>query len=215
MVNHRSLVLLVSVALSLLPSLAAAQESSESIAARQAMQDAMRTMHARIEDLEASNHSLRAKVEDMRREIQQLREETRKLGDQSSLQDQMRKLGESVREVDNKRRADNEKVVAEFARLAKLIAETPVPSPAPVVKSSPPPTAPSSDPEPKVSSRPPVPEKGIEYVVKSGDTLSGIVAAARSKELKITMKQLRDANPDINWDRLRVGQKVFIPLPNQ
>ena len=189
-------------------SLARAQESSESIAARQAMQENMRTLNARIEDLEASNHSLRARVDDLRRELQQLREETRKLADHSSLQEQIRKMGDSIREVDNKRRADNDKVLGELSKLGKQIAETPVAPPPPVVKHTPP----APDPEPKTSARPPAPEKGIEYVVKSGDTLSGIVTACRAKEIKVTYKQMRDANPDVNWDKLRVGQKIFIPL---
>ena len=60
-----------------------------------------------------------------------------------------------------------------------------------------------------------MPEKGIEYVIKSNDTLSGIVTACRARELKVTQKLMREANPDVNWDRLRVGQKIFIPIPGQ
>lgn len=192
-----------------------AQESSEAIAARQLMQENMKALNARIEDLEASNHSLRARVDDLRRELQQLREETRKLADQSNVQDQIRRLADSIKDVDTKRRSDNERVLAELAKLAKQIADTPV-APPPIVRPSPPP---SSNPgnahssEPRTAAN--IPEKGIEYVIKSGDTLSGIVTACRSKELKVTQKMLREANPDVNWDRLKVGQKVFIPLPAQ
>jgi LysM repeat protein len=30
---------------------------------------------------------------------------------------------------------------------------------------------------------------------------------------KITMKQVQDANPGVNWNRLRIGQKIVIPTP--
>lgn len=192
---------------------AIAQESNESIAARQVMQENLRAMNARIEDLEASNHSLKARLDDLRRELQQLREESRKLGDQSNLQDQIRKLADGIKDVDAKRRADNEKVLGELAKLSRQMAETPVVvPPTPKLPSTSSHTPAPADTEPKAS-KPAVSEKGIEYMIKSGDTLSGIVAACRAKDLKVTQKMLREANPDLNWDKLRVGQKVFIPLP--
>lgn len=190
------------------------QETSEAIAARQLVQENMKALNARIEDLEASNHSLRARLDDLRRELQQLREETRKLADQSGVQDQIRRLADGIKDVDNKRRADNEKVLGELSKLARQMAETPV-VPPPVVRNPAPAPSQSSahNPEPRPASN--IPEKGIEYVIKQNDTLSGIVAACRAKELKVTQKLLREANPDVNWDRLRVGQKIFIPIPGQ
>ena len=196
-------------------------ESSEAIAIRQQLQQNMITLNARVEELEASNQSLRAKVDDLRRELQQVREEARKLGDRSSIQEQIRKLADSVKEVDAKRRADNEKVLGELAKLGKQISDTPV---------APPPSRPipvsnlrgdSTSSGGDKTSRPTSDkvdkgvERGIEYVIKSGDTLSGIVLACRAKEIKVTQRGLKEANPDIaNWDRLRTGQKIFIPVPN-
>jgi hypothetical protein len=54
--------------------------------------------------------------------------------------------------------------------------------------------------------------------VQSGDSLGAIVKAYnadfKSKGLKqITMRQAREANPNVNWDKLRVGQKIVIPRP--
>ena len=60
----------------------------------------MKALVARVEDLEASNHSLRSRLDDMRRELQQIREETRKLGDQTPVQEQIRRLAESIKDVD-------------------------------------------------------------------------------------------------------------------
>ncbi len=199
------------------PLCGAAQESSEAVAARQAMQENMRVLNGRMEELEGSYHTLRARVDDMRREMQQLREEMRKLGDQSALQEQIKRLAESVKDVDNRRRQDNEKVLSELAKIAKQVAEAPLPAPPPRPVSNPTPRPAVHDTEKpdKDSSGPAIPTKGIEHLIKSGDTLSGIVTACRAQGLKVTYKMLKDANPDVNWDKLKVGQKIFIPVPNQ
>jgi|JI10StandDraft_1071094.scaffolds.fasta_scaffold810144_2 TolA-binding protein len=210
-----SLMLLAASLVWLAPASLSAQESSESIAARQMVQENMKALNARIEDLEASNHSLRARVDDLRRELQQLREETRKLADQSGVQDQIRRLADSIKDVDNKRRADNEKVLGELAKLAKQMADTPIMPPTPAPRQPSTTSSQSSAHNPELRPASNIPEKGIEYVIKPNDTLSGIVAACRAKDLKVTQKLMREANPDVNWDRLRVGQKIFIPLPGQ
>jgi Tfp pilus assembly protein FimV len=61
-------------------------------------------------------------------------------------------------------------------------------------------------------------ENGFVYTVQSGDSLGAIVHAYnadfKSKGLKaITLKQTREANPNVNWDKLRVGQKIVVPRP--
>jgi len=44
------------------------------------------------------------------------------------------------------------------------------------------------------------------YVVKSGDT--GVRIA---RELGVSLGALQNANPDVNWNRLHVGQKLNVP----
>ena len=61
-------------------------------------------------------------------------------------------------------------------------------------------------------------ENGFSYTVQGGDTLSAILKAYntdfKSKGWKtISLKQAREANPNVDWDRLRVGQKIVIPRP--
>ncbi len=194
----------------------AAPESNDAVAFRQALEGNMKALVARVEDLEASNHSLRSRLDDMRRELQQIREETRKLGDQTPVQEQIRRLAESIKDVDAKRRADNEKVLTELGKLAKQVAETSI-VPTPPLTRTVPINAPTriADSELKSSDRATGPTRGIEYSIQSNDTLSGIVAAGRAKGLKLTQKMMMEANPDVNWSRLKIGQKIFIPLPNQ
>ena len=52
-------------------------------------------------------------------------------------------------------------------------------------------------------------------MIQSGDTLSVIVKAYAEKNIKVTVDQIVAANPGLNPKRLRVGQKVFIPAPQQ
>jgi LysM repeat protein len=45
-----------------------------------------------------------------------------------------------------------------------------------------------------------------EYVVKSGDTGTRIAASAG-----VSLQALMAVNPDVNWSRLHVGQKIKLP----
>ena len=54
--------------------------------------------------------------------------------------------------------------------------------------------------------------KGYDYTVRSGDNPTKIAAALREqKGLKITSSQIVAANPGVDWTRLKIGQKIFIP----
>ena len=55
------------------------------------------------------------------------------------------------------------------------------------------------------------PEKGIEYTVQQGDTLSAIAQACKDKKIKVTVDQIVKANPGLKPDKMRPGQKLFIP----
>ena len=48
-------------------------------------------------------------------------------------------------------------------------------------------------------------------MVKPGETLSAILQACRDQNIKVTQKQIIDANPGLKPDLLRPGQKIFIP----
>ena len=59
------------------------------------------------------------------------------------------------------------------------------------------------------------PEKGFEHAVASGDTLSTIAQAYKEKGIKVTVDQILKANPGLVPEKMKVGQKIFIPAPEK
>ena len=115
--------------------------------------------------------------------------------------DMLRKLAEKLQEIENKRVADNERIVKAIEKLEKAPA-----SGARAPRNLPTTETPRNNPGPGGPA-----EKGYEYVIASGDTLSTIAQAYREKGVKVTVEQILKANPGLKEKSLKVGQKVFIP----
>ncbi len=169
-----------------------------------ATEERLNKLAGQIEDLRAAQDSLRKTLEEVRKELLVLREQaSRPTGNYASEED-LKALANSVREIDRKRMEDADKVAAELRKLSKTFAApTPTPKKSPGV-------APAKAVE---SEKPGKPEEGFEYVIQKGDTLSVIVKAYREKGVKITTDQILKANPGLKPERLREGQKIFIPAP--
>jgi LysM repeat protein len=171
-----------------------------------ATQERLDKLSGRIEDLLAAQEALKKQVSEMSRELESVREQCSKPNTSYARHEDLSRLAKNIEEVDRKRMEDAEKVRAELLKLRKAF-EMPVSQPK---KSST--TAPKDTTATTTST---IPDKGFEYVVKSGDTLDAIVQAYRDKNVKITVAQVLKANPGLKAERLRVGQKVFIPAPQQ
>jgi beta-lactamase regulating signal transducer with metallopeptidase domain len=70
---------------------------------------------------------------------------------------------------------------------------------------------PAVSPEPAVTNNA---AKPYVYQIRSGDTLARIVDTLRQQGWVITQQELVRANPEVNWRRLLIGQKVQIPATN-
>ena len=173
------------------------QDTPSAIAEREEARERQQRMSAKIEELESVILSYQQRFQTLSREIDNLRSEigkTRDAGQNSSTRDAIERLDKKIEEVDRKRMAEQEHIVNELARLRKDLLGT-LARPAPA--------------KPKAS--PNVPEKGFEYEIREGDYLSKLIVALNKEGHKVTQKQLRDANPGVNWDKLQIGQKIFIP----
>jgi LysM repeat protein len=158
-----------------------------------------------IEDLRSSQDALNRKLESIAKEIDTLRGQMDKQPSANFASDEdLKRLAETVKEIDRKRLDDYEKIRTELKGLGKTLAS----SSASVHKNPP-----AAVEDTGGKSKPTTPDKGFEYEVKKDDTLNLIVKAYRENNIKITMDQVLKANPGLKPEKLRVGQKIFIPAP--
>jgi LysM repeat protein len=139
------------------------------------------------------------------KELGNLREEAGKKAGGFASQEEMRKLAEKLQEIDQKRVADNEKILREIDKLAKTGTSTGGKRPPKKETSSG-----VENPAPAGGT-----EKGFKHVIQSGDTPSTIAQAFREKGIKVTTEQILKANPGLKPNSLKVGQEIFIPAPAQ
>lgn len=180
-------ILLVVIAL-WLPVAAAAQDA--------AVEERLNRITGQMEQLEAARVKLEKELGELRREVSSLREQAAKPAGNFAGQDELKKLAEKLQEVDQKRVADNERILKTIENLAKAGARTEKP---PVRTESAPPGGRS--------------DKWFEYVIQEGDTLSAISQAYRLKGIKVTPDEILKANPGTKATTLQVGQKIWIPAP--
>jgi LysM repeat protein len=187
--------LLVTLALCAPPALRAQDAATE---------ERLNKLSGRIEDLTAAQEALKKQVNELTKELQNVREQSAKPNTSYAPREDLNHLAEAIKEVDRKRMDDAEKVHTELLKLRDVLKAPPTSSrKAPVA-------APKDNP---VSAKPGTPENGYEYVVKSGDTLGGIVQACKDQKVKVTMTQILKANPGLKPDLLIPGKKIFIPAP--
>ncbi len=188
-------------------SVCSGQDSPADVAARQETEERIKTMSARIEDLEQGLQACKRELGKLNEELRNLRDDLARANNNNkdaAFQKSLEQLADAIKEVDKKRIADDEKNLAVLKALKESLSDRPTggprpnPSPVPVSK-------PASDP---VRGGP---EKGYEYSIQPGDTLLGIVGQLAKQGIKVTQKQMMEANPGVNWNRLRIGQKIFIP----
>jgi LysM repeat protein len=171
-----------------------------------ATEERLNQLSGKIEDLIAGQEAQRKQLAELRREIESVREQSSKPVGNFAAQEDLKRVAEIVKEVDRKRLEDYEKIRTTIKDLGATLAAQP---PQKQRKSEPPPK------EMAQADKPPKSEKGFEHTVKSGDTLSGIVAAYREQNIKVTAEQIKAANPALIPEKMRLGQKIWIPAPQQ
>ncbi len=167
-----------------------------------ATQQQINELNGHIRDQQESLEVQKKRIDALEKEIGELRDKSGKSGvDQGDLE----KLADQVQEIDKKRQADRELILKEIEKLGKAAGGS-----APSHK---PPAAVSPTPIDNPTAAGTSPQKGYEYAVQRNDTLSIIVKAYREQGIKVTTDQILKANPGLNPNSLKVGQKIFIPAP--
>ena len=192
--------------LTLLPHVNAQDNPAAAAAAREESEARYQRLNARLDDIEVAFQRFQKERDKLESEIRALRDQVSRLADNSqnaATQESIKRLADAIEEVDRKRLKDQESVNSALREMEKLI-----------VKGG------SSTPRsstPKAQTAPPKVDgsgKGYEYTIRANDNANKIAAALREqKGLKITPQQIIDANPNLDWTRMKIGQKIFIPDP--
>jgi len=184
----------------------AADETPAAVAEREAAEEREKRVNTRIEDLEKTVQKYQDRMVALNEELRNLRDEIgrqRESNNESQTKENIKRLKDAIEEVDKKRLEDNKKVMEALDSLRTFITKSMTAPPG--IRSTPSgPTAKSNPPKRDT-------ETGYEYAVVDKDTLSGITAKLKQRNIKVSQKQIMDANPDVNWNKLHIGQKIFIP----
>ncbi len=170
-----------------------------------ATQQQLDKMFGQIQDIQATQEQQGKRLDALAKEISDLRDKvsTPQLNNSASADD-LKSLAEKVQEIDKKRQADRELIVKQIEGLAKAGGSAPPHKATPSIPKT------SDD----TATAPPTPQKGYEYTIAPGDTVSAIAKAYRAQGVKVTTAQIIAANPKLNPNSLIAGKKIFIPDAN-
>lgn len=185
------------------------QSSAAAIASRQEAKENYETLKGHVDDLIAAQRDMNQRLQALSKEISELRIQMSKPTGNYANQEDLKALTQTVQEIDKKREADKDLILKEIERLGKTMS-TPPPSSGRDTREHDHPRPATTD---SGSSTPNVDQTGFYYVIKKDDSLSLIAQAYREQGIKVTTKQIQEANPDMNPGKLIVGKKIFIPAP--
>jgi LysM repeat protein len=169
-----------------------------------ATQQQIDKLSGQIQDLLAAQDVQNKRMDALEKEIGDLRDKLNQPDASTSASaDDLKKLAAQVQEIDKKRQDDNDLILKELEKLGKggnisMTSHKP-PSIADATTNS---TASATGPQ-----------KGYDYTIQSGDTLSAIAKAYRTQGIKVTSDLILAANPGLNPKDMTVGKKIFIPQP--
>jgi len=171
-----------------------------------ATQQQIDKLSAQIQDFQDAQAAQGKRLDDLEKKVSDLTDKLNQPGGGGSVSpDDLKKLSDQIQEVDKKRQSDNEAILKELEKLDKALGVAPSPHKVttPVATASGGNTATSASGGDKQS--------GYYYEVRPRDTLAAIAKAYRDQHINVTTAQIIAANPGLNPNNLKVGQKIFIP----
>jgi len=162
-------------------------------------------LFGQIQDMQAAQELQGKRLDALAKQISDLSEKvsTPVVSDSASRED-LKTLATQVQEIDKKRQDDRDLILKQIENLGKLSGGVPT---------SHKPTAPVATPKTadNKEAAPAGPQKGYEYTIAPGDTVSAIAKAYRAQGVRVTTAQIIAANPKMNPNALIAGKKIFIP----
>jgi len=199
---------------SMLASVAFAGPDTVAIAAQQEMLENYKRLSATFDELQAAQLALQKQVSALAGEVGKLRDEVSRASNNSSTQEAIRELNKQILKVDESRIADNKRIQEAIEKLGGAIKSLPTAlPPRPRADSGNSGALPNAGTGKSAGPATPAVEDGFDYVVQSGDRLDKIVTRYREEKIMVTSKMVMAANPTVEWNKLKVGQHIFIPKP--
>jgi hypothetical protein len=190
------------------------------LAAQQEAQDNYKRLTATIEEYQTTQAAQQKQISALAAEVSKLRDEIARNSSDNLHKESIRQLSEQVRKVDEARIADNKRIQEALEKLGQTITKIPISTPSkqrsPNVSDSAPgsnggsTTIKGAGPRASVNGSA---EEGFEYEVVSGDRPDVIAGKYQAEKIKVTARDIINANKNVDWTKLKVGQKLFIPKP--
>ncbi len=168
------------------------------------LDERVKRLNGYVQDLQEENANQKKQIEALGRELATVREQQQNQpAAATASHDDLRDLAKKVQEIEDKRKADRVFLEREFERLAKLASAKP--------------NIPKNTQSPRAADGPTdLPKEALEHVIASGDTLSTIaVAYSKERGVKVTTELILRANPGLKAEKLIVGKKILIPIPDR
>lgn len=187
------------------------------LAAQQEAAENYKRFTATLEEMNATQTAQSREITMLKAELSKLRDELAHKDNDAATKESLRKLNDQIVKVDEARLADNRRFQDALERLGETFKKTLSSRPArPVsdlsspgggtgVRTTP---LPRGNPPPNSAN-----EEGFEYVVVSGDRPDKIAAKYQAEKINVSASGIIKANPTVDWSKLQVGQKLFIPKP--
>jgi LysM repeat protein len=189
------------------------------LAAQQEIVESNKRLLATVEELQNTQAAQQKQISTLMAELGKLRDEiSRNNNDAANKEsrESIRKLGEQIVKVDDARIADNKRFQEALERLGETFKKTITTRPVRPMDLA-------SNNTGGTTAKPATPrgtsgggsatEEGFEYIVVSGDRPDKIAAKYQAEKINVTAASIIKANPSVDWTKLQVGQKLFIPKP--
>jgi len=170
-----------------------------------AVEERLNKLTGRLDDLSEANNSQKKKIDELEKQVRELQEQQNKPNISYASQEDVKQLTAKLKEIDDKRVQDNEKIVKQISKLGQTLD----PKPGNTRKTTGADT--TSTTSTSSTATPTVPDKVYKYTVQSGDTLEGIVRAYKKENIKVTVSGILGANPGLKAENLVVGKEINIP----
>lgn len=200
-------------------------------AVRQELEDRLRRVERDLEGVKETNDSLRKKlatleagVTEVSRSAAERAQSSANILKLTASKDELAQLEKALKESEQRREADKKWFVEQLKELSKVMGASTSAPPAFAPATAPKVGKPKSTATVDEKSRPHPPaaaDTGVYHLVEKNHTALDIIKAynddqkSKGRPGKLTLRQLEAANPGADMNKLRAGQKLFIPIPEK